>query len=267
MSSTTSSSTPTNSRSSSGYTDELGMHDMSDPEPRPGDDEGVAAEPSRAAGQGRPRRRCVDAASAPSAGRASAADATRRVHRHAARDHPRRRVAAGRRAAGREGPRLQVQRPADEHECPGAEVDHRAGQLRHPRRLQLPVLPDLADRQLPARRPDEDQGLEPVLPGVHEGQGPAGPQELHRRPGQRAVPRHVRRPGRPAPACRRRRKGRAPTSRSSSGGTTTTNKAIGGKPQPQLDPRAAGPLQHGLDGLQRRRDQEGARRRSRGRSS
>ena len=41
-----------------------------------------------------------------------------------------------------------------------------------------------------------------LLPGLHQGQGAAGPQGLHPRPGQRALPRDVRRPGRqhrPAP--------------------------------------------------------------------
>ena len=52
-------------------------------------------------------------------------------------------------------------------------------ELRHRRSLQLPDVPDLAHRQPAAGRPDEVQGLEPVLPALHQGQGQPEGQEGH----------------------------------------------------------------------------------------
>ena len=182
---------------------------------------------------------------------------------------------AGAQAAGREGPRRQVQRPAPEHERPGPEVDHRADELRHRRSLQLPDVPDLADRQLPARRPAQDQGLEGLLPDLHQGQGRPERHVAHLR--ARATP--------PFRVIFLDPKG-------SSGGIgkstglpltkegPTKNKQIvqwwnekTNKPDRRQAAAAVGdrrdrrPLQHGLDGLQRRRHQEGARTRSTGASS
>ena len=250
-----------------GYTDELGRHDFSDPNL-----ERATTKSSR----GLSRRDLVvkgglGAAALTGlgglAGRASAApDGERRVLGHAARDHPRRRVAAGCRAAGREGPRLQVQRAADEHERTGPEVDHRARQLRHAGRLQLPVLPDLADRQLPGRRPDQDQGVERLLSRLHEGEGASEPEGLHARSGQRALPRHVPRPGpHDGPAAHEGRAAHQQGDRP----VVERRGQQGHRRQAaaDVDRRATRPLQHGLDGLQRRRDQEAAGRRSRGPSS
>ena len=143
----------------------------------------------------------------------------RAVHRDAQHDLTGRRMASGRRAAGREGPRRQVQRPADGDERPGPEVDYRPEELRHRGSLQLPVPADLADRELPAGRPAQDQGLEGLLPHLHQGQGAADEQGLHPGPGRCARTGCSTSTRTAPPGCRRRRRPGRRTSRSSSGGT------------------------------------------------
>ena len=86
--------------------------------------------------------------------------------------------------------------------------------------LQLPVLPDLANGQLPGRRPEQDQGVEQLLPRLHEGEGAPRPRRTAR-PVRATRPTACSTSTRTAArAFRSPRKGRATTGRSSSGGTT-----------------------------------------------
>ena len=131
---------------------------------------------------------------------------------------------------------------ADEHERAGAEVDHRAGQLRHRRSLQLPVLPDLANGQLPAGRPDEDQGVEQLLPASSR-KGKVLPGRKDCTPGQGNAPFRVLYldPNAQRRAFRSPRKGRATTRQIVQWWNDAANAANGGKPQPRYDRRGRRP--------------------------
>ncbi len=148
---------------------------------------------------------------------------------------------------------------------PAADRDHVAGHVRRLRRLQLPVAPGLAVRRTAAGRHPPDRELGRLLQAVHARQAQPGVVDVHVRTGECPVPDDVRRPERlHRPACIQQRAGQQQADHPLDRGGRKADRRQAAAP---VDRRTGGAFQRRLDGLQRRRHQEGRRTRSRGPSS
>ena len=124
------------------------------------------------------------------------------VHRHVACDHARCRVADARGSEeGGSRPRLQVRPDRDRPGHDGPEGDHRAGDVRHLRRLQLPGHPDVVVASPDARRHQEDHGLAAAVQAVRVRQGAPRLERRDLRRRRRPVPGALPEAGHDRPAA------------------------------------------------------------------
>ncbi len=165
---------------------------------------------------------------------------------------------------GRDGARLQARLRRHRLGDDGAEGDHAAGLVRRLLGLHVPVQPGVALGQLPQRGDREDHQLGADVPAHHAGQGRSGLDDLHLRRRRRPVPHAVHRSRQERATWHDLAEDpeRARRDLLVSWVDEATGQTVGDEPLYTIG--AAEQLQHGLDGLQRRRHPEGAGRRSTG---